>query len=62
MFFVVVGSLFAVAALVAGSHVPERIVQSLALAWAACMLVAAVFAAWELVQYLRRKGRKSHDR
>jgi putative Ca2+/H+ antiporter (TMEM165/GDT1 family) len=56
VFFVVVGSIFAVAALlVSVSNLPERIVESLALAWAACMLVAGVFAAGELAKYLRKK-------
>jgi hypothetical protein len=56
IFFVVVGTIFALAAiLVSGSALPERILQSLALAWAACTLVAGVSGAWELAHYLRKK-------
>ena len=56
VFFVIVGTLFAAAAaLVSGSHLSDRILQSLALAWAACMLVAGVSATWELTRYVRRK-------
>jgi hypothetical protein len=56
VFFVVVGSIFAVAALlVSVSNLPERILESLALAWAACMLVAGASGAWELANYLRKK-------
>jgi hypothetical protein len=56
VFFVVVGSIFAIAAvLVSNSKLPERILESLSLAWAACMLVAGVSAAWELAHYLKRK-------
>jgi hypothetical protein len=52
--------------LVSVSNLPERIFESLALAWAACMLVAGVSAAWELANYLRKKRnamatRKTHD-
>ena len=46
VFFVVVGSIFAVAALlVSVSNLPERILESLALTWAASMLVAGVSGA-----------------
>jgi len=56
VFFVVVASIFAVAAgLVSVFNLPERILESLALAWAACMLIAGVSAAWELTDYLRKK-------
>jgi hypothetical protein len=55
VFFVMVGTIFAALALVAGDQVPERIVQSLALAWAACMLIAGVSAISELVYRLRKK-------
>jgi putative Ca2+/H+ antiporter (TMEM165/GDT1 family) len=62
VFFVVVGSIFAVAALlVSVSNLPERILESLAIAWAACMLVAGVFAAGELVNYLRKKRNAMPD-
>ena len=57
VFFVVVASIFAVAALlVSVSNLPERILESLALAWATCMLVAGAFAGCELVNYLRKKN------
>jgi putative Ca2+/H+ antiporter (TMEM165/GDT1 family) len=69
VFFVVVASIFAVAALlVSVSNLPERILESLALAWATCMLVAGAFAGCELVNYLRKKNNamaphdpKTHD-
>jgi hypothetical protein len=55
VFFVLVGAVFAAVALLAGDQVPERVVQSLALAWAACMLVAGVSALTELAYRLKKK-------
>jgi predicted membrane protein len=55
--FVVVGSLFAVAAMfVAGLTGPaEWIIRSLAVAWLICMLAAGTFAAEKLIYILRKK-------
>jgi drug/metabolite transporter (DMT)-like permease len=55
VFFAVVGSLFAAIAVVVADQVPDRILQSLALAWAACMLVAAVSAITDLIYRSRKK-------
>jgi drug/metabolite transporter (DMT)-like permease len=55
VFFVVVGTLFAAVALVAADQIPDRILQSLALAWAACMVVAAVSAISDLIYRLKKK-------
>jgi len=55
VFFVLVGTIFAAVALLAGDQVPERVVQSLALAWAACMLVAGVSGLTELAYRLKKK-------
>jgi hypothetical protein len=55
VFFVVVGTLFAAIPLVLGSHVPERILQSCAFAWLACMLVALAFGVAEIVHWLKNK-------
>jgi hypothetical protein len=58
IFFVVVGTLFAAAGvLVSGSNLSPRIVESLALAWLACMLVACVFGAGKLVKHFRIKNK-----
>jgi hypothetical protein len=54
-FFVLVGSLFAAVAVVVADQVPDRILQSLALAWAASMLVAAVSAITDLIYRSRKK-------
>jgi drug/metabolite transporter (DMT)-like permease len=55
VFFVVVGTLFAAVAMLAGDRLPDRVVQSLGLAWAACMLVAGVSALSELARRLKKK-------
>src|ERR1700752_3806827 len=55
VFFVLVGTVFAAVALLAGDQVPERVVQSLALAWAACMLVAGVSGVRQLGDPFRKK-------
>jgi hypothetical protein len=58
VFFVVAGTIFAAVAAVIADQVPDRILQSLALAWAACMLVAAVSAISDLIY--RARKRKGH--
>ena len=55
VFFVVVGTLFAAVAIVMADQVSDRIVQSLALAWAACMLVAAASAISGQIYRARKK-------
>ena len=55
VFFVEVGTLFAAVAVVVADRLPERILQSLALAWAACMLVAAVSVISDLIYRSRKK-------
>jgi len=58
VFFVVVGTLFAAAAvLVSGSNFSPRILESLALAWLACMLVACVFGVGKLVDHFLKKDK-----
>jgi len=44
VFFVLLGTLFGVAAVLTSRHVPEETLQALALGWALCMLIAGVFA------------------
>ena len=55
MFFLSVGSLCAIAAVLGANHIPDRILQALALAWMLCMLVAAASALWKLASKLRKK-------
>jgi drug/metabolite transporter (DMT)-like permease len=55
VFFLVIGTLFPAGAMLFGDRIPDRVLQSLALAWAACMLLAAASAASKLFQYLKKK-------
>jgi len=55
--FFAVGTLFAAAAVLAADHVPDRILQSLALGWALCMLIAGVSGAARLAARLRKKAK-----
>jgi hypothetical protein len=57
IFFLLVGTLFAVAAMLASEQVPETIIQALALGWALCMLVAGVSGIAKLVAHLRKKAK-----
>jgi hypothetical protein len=58
VFFLLVGTLFAVAAMLVSELVPETIIQALALGWALCMLVAGVSAIAKLAARLRKKKAK----
>jgi hypothetical protein len=58
VFFVLVGTLFGVAAVLTRGRVPDAILQALALAWASCMLFAGVFGVADLTAHLRRKKAK----
>lgn len=55
VFFLVVGTLFAAGPMLIGPHIPDRVLQSFALAWAACMVAAAIFAAGDLARWLKKK-------
>jgi hypothetical protein len=58
VFFVLVGTLFAAAGvLVSTSNFSPRILESLAFAWLACMLVACMFGVGELIDHFRKKNK-----
>ena len=63
IFFVLVGSIFAAAAaiLVSSADLSDRLVQSLALGWLLCMLVAAASGIVELAQYIKNKKNRAAE-
>lgn len=56
--FFAVGTLFAATAALTAAHVPDRILQALALGWALCMLIAAASGATRLAARLRKKANR----
>jgi hypothetical protein len=56
-FFFGVGTLFAATAALTSDHVPDSILQALALGWALCTLIAGVSWAASLAARLRKKAK-----